>query len=159
MSLYDKEYEDYDSPVDDIYPETFYHQLRIDLELHIDKLEIDSIDVPRLHHKYLSMKKRAKKHLEEIEIRHRTLTHNLQLYYEGRAADEEYKKRPLNLTLDKKDIDRFVKAENAYKYSEKIVTLWRLRVEFLTKIVEQIGNRSYLIHNAIEYLKFTKGGD
>jgi hypothetical protein len=159
MKTYDEQYEDYDNPIDDIYPEVFHHQLKEDLKIGLDTLDRDSIMTPGIHHKYLSMKKRAKGRLEEAEVAHRDIIHGLHIYYEGKAPADVYKHRPLDIVIPKAEIERFIKCEPTFKASEKIVNLWKRRIEFLNKVVEQIGNRSYLIHNAIEYLKYTKGGD
>ena len=70
----------------------------------IDKTNLDaaSVDVPKLHHKYLSMLMELK--AKKIAIFHKldTLKKDKELYYSGQATAEEYKEKPFDLKLKTK---------------------------------------------------------
>ena len=126
----------------------------------IDKSRLDdeSVGVPTLHHRYLSiyMDLKAKK----IAFTHRLedLKKDKELYYSGQATSDVYKEKPFDLKLKTKGgIDKHVNTD------PEVVKLMQ-RIEYMDVLIEgsqhiltQIQWRGNNIKNAISFIKFQSG--
>lgn len=126
----------------------------------IDKTALDSasVDVPKLHHKYLSilMDLKAKK----IAIYHKldALKKDKELYYSGQATAAEYKEKPFDLKLKTKaGIDKHVNTDPEVVTLEQRIEYINILLEGLNHILEQIKWRNQSIKNAIDWARFTSG--
>lgn len=126
----------------------------------IDKHHLDdeSVDIPKLHHKYLSMymdlKARKIAHSHRLE----DLRREKELYYSGQATSDVYKEKPFDLKLKTKggiaqhvntDPD-VVKLLQRIEYSE-------ILIEGVSHILEQIKWRNQNIKNSLDFLKWSSG--
>ena len=126
----------------------------------IDKLHLDteSVDVPLLHHKYLSvyMELKAKRiaYVHKLE----DLKREKELYYSGQATADVYKEKPFDLKLKTKGgIDKHVNTDpEVVKLLQKIEYIDVL-IEGCKEIMEQIKWRNQNIKNAISWSKFQAG--
>ena len=126
----------------------------------IDKTALDSasVDVPKLHHKYLSilMDLKAKK----IAIYHKldALKKDKELYYSGQATAAEYKEKPFDLKLKTKaGVDKHVNTDPEVVAIEQRIEYINILLEGLNHILEQIKWRNQSIKNAIDWARFTSG--
>jgi hypothetical protein len=126
----------------------------------IDKLHLDneSVDIPLLHHKYLSiyMDLKAKK----IAYTHKLedLKKDKEIYYSGQATADVYKAQPFDLKLKTKGgVDKHVNTDpDVVKLSQRIEYM-DILIEGCWHILEQIKWRGNNIKNAISFLKFQSG--
>ena len=126
----------------------------------IDKTSLDkmSVEVPKLHHKYLT-------HLMDIRSRKIALNHKLEairkdkeLYYSGQATSDVYKDQPFDLKLKTKSgIEKHVNTDpEVVKILERLEYMEVLQ-EGVQHIMEQIKWRNQHIKNAIDFMRFTSG--
>lgn len=126
----------------------------------IDKTRLDqeSVDVPKLHHKYLTiyMDLKAKK----VAYTHKLeeLKKDKELYYSGQATASVYKEKPFDLKLKTKGgIDKHVNTDaEVVKVMQKI-EYFDIMLEGVQHILTQIQWRNQNIKNAISFMKFTAG--
>jgi len=126
----------------------------------IDKTALDSasVDVPKLHHKYLSilMDLKAKK----IAMNHKldSIKKDKELYYSGQATANEYKEKPFDLKLKTKaGVDKHVNTDPEVVAIEQRIEYINILLEGLNHILVQIKWRNQSIKNAIDWVRFTSG--
>lgn len=130
-----------------------------DAEIDKHKLDDESVLVPKLHHKYLSI-------YMDIKSRKIALTHRLEelrktkeLYYSGQATSDIYKDQPFDLKLKTKSgIEKHVNTDPEVNKLLQRIEYMDVLLEGVNHILEQIKWRSSTIKNAIDYLRFTSGG-
>lgn len=126
----------------------------------IDKHNLDqaSVDVPKLHHKYLSI-------YMEMRSRKLALTHKLEdvkkekeLYYSGQATSDVYKDKPFDTRLKTKSgVERHVMTDADVVLIVQKIEYVDVMLEGVNHILEQIKWRSSSIKNAIDWARFTSG--
>ena len=127
----------------------------------IDKINLDTaaVDIPKLHHKYLSI-------LMDIKSKKIAFTHRLEelkkdkeIYYSGQATSEVYRDKPFDLKLKTKGgIEKHVNTD-----PEVIGLLQKLEymdvlIEGVNHILTQIQWRNSSIKSAIDWARFQSGG-
>ena len=126
----------------------------------IDKTRLDdeSVHVPNLHHKYLSL-------YMDIKAKKIAYSHKLEdtkkekeLYYSGQATSDVYKEKPFDLKLKTKGgIEKHVNTDpEVVKLLQKIEYMDVL-IEGCQHILTQIQWRNQNIKNAISFMKFQSG--
>lgn len=126
----------------------------------IDKgrLDDESVGVPTLHHRYLSiyMDLKAKK----IAFTHRLedLKKDKELYYSGQATSDVYKAKPFDLKLKTKGgIDKHVNTDPEVVKLMQRIEYMDVLIEGAQHILQQIQWRGNNIKNAISFIKFQSG--
>lgn len=123
------------------------------------KLDDESLTVPKLHHKYLSLYMEIKS--KKIALNHRLeeLRRDKELYYSGQATSDVYKDKPFDLKLKTKSgVEKHVSTDPEVSKILQRIEYMDVLLEGVNHILEQIKWRSSSIRNAIDYLKFTSGG-
>ena len=126
----------------------------------LDKMNLDeeSVSVPQLHHKYLSM-------IMEIKAKKIALNHKLEdmkkdkeLYYSGQATADVYKEKPFDLKLKTKGgIEKHVNTDPEVIQLQQKLEYMDVLLDGLNHIMEQIRWRNQHIKNAIDWSRFTSG--
>ena len=129
-------------------------------DANIDKTRLDdeSVSVPNLHHKYLSiyMDLKAKK----IAFGHRLedLKKDKELYYSGQATSDVYKEKPFDLKLKTKGgIEKHVNTDPEVVALLQKIEYMDVLIEGCQHILTQIQWRNQNIKNAISFIKFQSG--
>lgn len=129
-----------------------------DCEIDKTVLDQESLNVPKLHHKYLRI-------LMEIKTKKIALNHKIEairkdkeLYYSGQATSDTYKEKPFDLRLKTKSgIEKHVNTDpEVVKYLERIEYLDVLQ-EGVEHILTQIQWRNQNIKNAVDFMRWTSG--
>lgn len=126
----------------------------------LDKTALDqmSVDVPKLHHKYLTF-------LMEVKSKKIALNHKLEairkekeLYYSGQATSDVYKEQPFDLKLKTKSgVEKHVNTDpEVVKILERLEYMEVLQ-EGVQHILTQIQWRNQHIKNAIDFMRWTSG--
>ena len=130
----------------------------------IDKTElaVESLKIPILHSKYYNI------YIQEA-VRHRKfigeqkiLLRKIFEYYSGEMSLEEMKVNNLEIfqrKLLKSDIEKYISSDKAVIEMDLKVGIQRETIDFLESILKNINNRSFIISNAIAFLKFQNGGN
>ena len=130
-----------------------------DAEMDKHNLDTAALDIPKLHHKYLSilMDLKAKK----IAFSHRVedLKKEKELYYSGQATSDVYKTKPFDLKLKTKGgIEKHVNTDpEVVKLLQKIEYMDVL-IEGTHFIINQVSFRNQSVKNALDWQRFTSGG-
>lgn len=101
------------------------------------------IDESRLYRSFLSEYKRLKR--EKME------------YYLGKAPDDAYEARPLDLKILKQDLDFYMESDEELISMEERLNTQKLKVEMIESFVKSLNNRGYNIKCAIDFIKFKNG--
>ena len=126
----------------------------------IDKAQLDkeSLHVPKLHHKYLSILMDIKSRKIALNHRLESLRKDKELYYSGQATASAYKDQPFDLKLKTKSgVEKHVNTDpEVVAILEKLEYMEVLQ-EGVIHILEQIKWRGNTIKNAIDWARFTSG--
>lgn len=126
----------------------------------IDKSRLDdeSVTIPNLHHKYLSL-------YMDLKAKKIAFTHKLEdmkkekeLYYSGQATSDVYKEKPFDLKLKTKGgIEKHVNTDPEVVKLMQRIEYMDVLIEGCHHILEQIKWRNQNIKNAISFIKFQSG--
>ena len=126
----------------------------------IDKINLDdsALDIPKLHHKYLSMLMNTK--AKKIAFTHQLedIRKEKELYYSGQATADVYKAKPFDLKLKTRGgIEKHVNTDPEVVKLLQRIEYMDVLIEGLGHIMTQIQWRNQHIKNALEHMKFTSG--
>lgn len=127
---------------------------------HMDKhhLDVEALDVPKLHHKYLSILMNLKS--KKIAWNHQLedLKKEKEIYYNGQAPAHVYKEKPFDLKLKTKSgVHQHVMTDpEVVRFLQKIEYVDVL-IEGCNMIIGMITFRNQTIKSAIDWAKFTSG--
>ena len=129
-----------------------------DCQIQEDKLDLESLNIPRLHHKYLKLLSEERLNFKKVELNKRKKAQDLWIYYSGKSPASVYKEKPLpgDLISNTKIKDYIETNEDYMKltyYGDKISE----KIDVLVEILKEINNRAFKIKNAIEWQKFING--
>ncbi|MCG7944945.1 MAG: recombination mediator protein UvsY [Candidatus Thiodiazotropha taylori] len=132
-----------------------------DKDTEIDKTSLDdeSLAIPKLHHKYLTIYLKIKANKIAYEHKLEILRKDKELYYSGQATSDIYKDKPFDIRLKTKaGVQKHVDTD-----PEVVVLLQKLEymnvlLEGLNHILQQIQWRNQHIKSAIDWIKFQSGG-
>lgn len=127
----------------------------------IDKHRLDdeSVNVPKLHHKYLTIYINLKS--KKIALTHKLeeLKKEKELYYSGQATADAYKEKPFDLRLKTKSgVEKHVSTDPEVSTIMQRIEYMDVMIEGVAHVLEQIKWRSSSIKNAIDWARFTSGG-
>ena len=126
----------------------------------IDKINLDdsALDIPKLHHKYLSMLMNTK--AKKIAFTHQLedIRKEKELYYSGQATADVYKAKPFDLKLKTRGgIEKHINTDPEVVKLLQRIEYMDVLIEGLGHIMTQIQWRNQHIKNALEHMKFTSG--
>ena len=135
-------------------------QNEVDKDLKIDdtELDVESLNTPILHAKYLKHFSTYTLMLKKAEGEYSQLYKSKWLFYTGKADPKEYKNSDFQLKVLRQDVSTFIDADkDILKLSQKVSYL-KVVCSYLENILRQINNRGFQIKNAIDWKRFTEGG-
>ena len=121
--------------------ENILEQWKNDSEIDEHNLDRSSIDIVKLHAKYLELRATSKLQLKRAEMAQKILLKDKFLYYNGKMAKEEMEERgwefdPFNgLKILKGEMERFYESDTDIQKSEEKIYYWKTLVETLEEIV------------------------
>ena len=122
-----------------------------DSQLNDEKLDHDSLEIPKLHAKYLRLYNNFNTLKDQAELDVKRTYRQRWEYYTGKAD------KPFPLKLIKTDVPIYLEADEVYSKSVLKLKYYNQMVEALKAIMQAINNRSFYIKNAIEFAEFLKG--
>ena len=131
--------------------ETLNDMWEKDSQLNDEKLDHDSLEIPKLHAKYLRLYNSFTTLRDQAELDVKRTYRIRWEYYTGKAE------KPFPLKLIKTDVPIYLEADEVYSKSVLKLKYYNQMVEALKAIMQAINNRSFYIKNAIEFAKFLKG--
>ena len=122
-----------------------------DSQLDDEKLDHDSLAIPKLHAKYLRLYNNFVTLRDQAELEVKRSYRDRWEYYTGKSET------PFPIKLIKTDVAIYLEADQEYQKSVLKVKYLNQMVEALKTILTSINNRSFYIKNAVEFAKFLKG--
>lgn len=131
----------------------------------IDNMKLDESSrlTPMLHSKYLSLLSTTKLQLKKSEHQQKILLRDKWLWYNGKMSKE--KMDALGWTYDPTDGLKILKGEMDYYYnsdleiqkSEEKIQYYKILIEVLTEIIDNLKWRHQTIRNIISWKQFESG--
>ena len=130
-------------------------------ESHLDK---SSINIAKLHAKYLQLLSISKLQLKKTELKQKILLKDKWLYYNDKMTQEQIEEKgweydPFNgMKVMKGDMNHYYDSDIDIQKSEERVTYYKTLVETLQEIVTNINWKHQTIGNIIKWKQFEAGG-
>ena len=131
--------------------ETLNDMWEKDAPLDDEKLDTDSLAIPKLHAKYLRLYNSFVTLKDQAELDVKRTYRDRWEYYTGKSET------PYPIKLIKTDVPIYLEADQLNQKSLLKVKYYNQMVEALKTILSAINNRSFHIKNAVEFAKFLKG--
>ena len=131
-----------------------------DSELDPVDLANHSLEIVKLHAKYLRMLSNERVLLKGLKHNYKQLLKLKYEYYTGTISQEDLAEKewkPFQLKILKQDVSMYTDSdEDVVKLSLKI-GIQEEKVEALESIIKAINNRGFQIKNYIDFMRFTHG--
>ena len=131
--------------------ETLNEMWTKDAPLDDEKLDNDSLSIPKLHAKYLRLYNNFVTLRDQAELDVKRTYRDRWEYYTGKSE------KPFPMKLIKTDVAIYLEADQEYQKSVLKAKYLNQMVESIKTILSAINNRSFHIKNAVEFAKFLKG--
>ena len=131
--------------------ETLNDMWEKDSPLDDEKLDHDSLSIPKLHAKYLRLYNNFVTLKDQAELEVKRTYRDRWEYYTGKSE------KPFPVKLIKTDVGIYLEADQEYQKSVLKAKYLNQMVEAIKTILSAINNRSFHIKNAVEFAKFLKG--
>ena len=131
--------------------ETLNEMWAKDAPLDDEKLDNDSLSIPKLHAKYLRLYNNFVTLRDQAEVDVKRTYRDRWEYYTGKSE------KPFPVKLIKTDVAIYLEADQEYQKSVLKAKYLNQMVEAIKTILSAINNRSFHIKNAVEFAKFLKG--
>ena len=116
-----------------------------------EKLDHDSLAIPKLHAKYLRLYNSFSTLRDQQELTVKQVYRDRWEYYTGKSE------KPFHFKLLKQDVPIYLDSDEEYQKAVLKLKYYNQMVDALKTILTAINNRSFHIKNAIEFAKFLKG--
>ena len=128
-----------------------------DLKIDDTELDIESLNTPIIHAKYLKHYSTYSLMLTKAQSEYNQLYKKKWVFYTGKADPEEYKETNFELKVLRQDVGTFIEAdEEIIKQTQKVSYL-KTVCNYLENTLKQVNNRGFQIKNAIDWKRFTEG--
>ena len=124
-----------------------------DSKLDDEKLDHDSLAIPRKHATYLQLLNQVTVLRDEHELKIKSLYRELWEFYTGKST------KPFPTKLLKTDISIYRVADEKYQKAVFKLKYYNQMIDTLKSILTAVNNQSFMIKNAIEFAKMLKGYD
>ena len=128
-----------------------------DFKLDDTQLDVESVNIPLLHNKYLIHFNKFNLLLKKAEYDHKSLLKEKWDYYTGKADPSVYKEKPFDIKVLKADVHIYMDSDPELQKADQKVAYLNQIVKYLEQVLRGVNNRPFLIKNAIEWKKFTSG--
>lgn len=129
-----------------------------DAKIDISNLASESIKTPDLHGKYYGLLITEARRLHSLEQDKSSLYKRLFEYYTGKAEDQAYKDRPIDIKVLKSDLHVYVDSDTEWQKLQKEILIQQQRVDMIQDYIKSVINaRGFQIKDAIAFLQWQAG--
>jgi len=129
-----------------------------DSQIDVDNLHTESLNIPTLHAKYFELYNNILLLRKKAEQQKRNIRHERYEYYAGKADPEVYVENPFPKKIrDKDTMQKYLDADEKLSMVCLKIDYYDTMLVYIESILKQIGNRTYQIKNAIEFIRFQSG--
>jgi hypothetical protein len=137
-------------------------KLMWETDCEIDDIELDnaSLEVPKLHAKYLDLLSSKLMVQKQYQMKYDTLLRDKWLWYNGKMDDDTRKElgwEPFDLKVLKADLHYFFNADEELTEMKAKQEYLKITVDFLKECMQNITWRHQTIRNTIDWRKFMAG--
>lgn len=143
--------------------ESIHEMWETDCRINSKDLTESTLQIPKLHSKYMQIYSQEKARLVMFEMEQRTLLKKKWLYYNGKMDQDEIEKEgwdydPFNgLKVLKGEMNYYYDADTDIQRAEMKIQLQKQKIETLKEILDNLKWRHQSIKNIIEWKKFEAG--
>lgn len=144
--------------------ESTLEEWQTDCKIDEHNLVRSTVEIAKLHAKYLQVLSINKLQLKKAKIKQQTLLLEKWKYYNGKLSQDEIEAHgweydPFNgIKVIKGDMNRYYDADVDIQISEEKIAYYKTFVETLTEIVENLKWKHQSIGNIIKWKQFEAGG-
>lgn len=138
--------------------EEILEEIEKDSDIDMSRLDHESIQIPKLHSKYLKLLAQEKRAATLLRTQLIPLYREKSEYYDGKAAPEVYRDKPFNQKLTKSQVEKYVESDPDIVRLTSGIEQQQEKVDVLHEQIKSINQRSFNIKNAVEWHRFTNGG-
>jgi|TARA_R110001606_G_scaffold396820_2_gene571717 hypothetical protein len=128
-----------------------------DLKIDDTELDIESLNTPIIHAKYLKHYSTYSLMLTKAQSEYSSLYKRKWVFYTGKADPEEYKEKNFELKVLRQDVGTFIEADEEIVKQQQKVSYLKIVCHYLENTLKQVNNRGFQIKNAIDWKRFTEG--
>lgn len=132
-------------------------ELEKDLKIDIENLEIESVNLPGLHGKWLGFAMDQQGLLIGLRGKMKRMDLQKRNYYLGKGSRQEYKDKPFNQTVLKSEVQSFINADPDIRKLQEKIEAKEVLIQYLESAARAVANKQWQIKNAIEFIKFKHG--
>ena len=138
--------------------ETLNDMWEKDSPLDDEKLDHDSLSIPKLHAKYYEIYNNIVLLKKKAEQQRKNTRHERYEYFTGKADPEVYTENPFPKKIrDKDTLQKYLDADESLSSVSLKIDYYDTILNYLESILRVIQNRTYQIKNAVEFMKFQAG--
>jgi hypothetical protein len=138
--------------------ETIQSMWENDSKMDPDNLHTESLNIPILHAKYYEMYNTVMLLRKKAEQQRKNIRHERYEYFSGKSDPEVYIKDPFPKKIrDKDTMQKYLDADEKLSNCNLKIDYYETTLRYLEEILKQVGNRTYQIKNAIEFMRFSSG--
>lgn len=133
-----------------------------DQDAHIDTSQLDheSLKVPILHAKYYKIFIKERLQLKKLEADYRVDEMEKYTFYINGPTKEQHEKGwklPPQGKIIRTEVDKYLQADQELIQKSLKIMIQREKVEFLQTIIDSLNRRSFIIKNAIDFMRWSQG--
>jgi len=131
-----------------------------DSQIDSTELGIESLKIPQIHSKYLTILSDVKLLLTKQQNELAILKLRKWKIFTGKASQEELKlwdEEPCNFTLLKSDVEQFVEADPKVIELKSKVAVSEVKLRVVEEFLKGLNNRNFMIKSAIDWQKMMNG--
>lgn len=121
------------------------------------KIEAESLKVPLLHSKYLTILSQERILYHQLNLERKKLEMTLDDYYTGKIDGKSIGRLPFQLTETKSSASKRVETDEDLVKLTLRIAIQEEKILSLKEIINSINRRSFDIKNHIDYLKWAGG--
>lgn len=129
-----------------------------DSKIDPDNLHTESLNIPILHAKYYQMYNTVTLLYKKAQQQRKNIRHERYEYFSGKSDPEVYINNPFPKKIrDKDTMQKYLDADEKLSNCSLKIDYYETTLKYLEEILKQVGNRTYQIKNAIEFMRFSSG--
>lgn len=128
-----------------------------DSKLDDSRLDWELLRIPSLHSKYYRLYSSELSALKKLNLAYFSARKKKTEYYLGKAPDEVYKEKPLDIKILKTDVDTYLDSDEELHQSLTEMELHKIKVDMVEKFLSSLRDRGFNIKTAVDFMKFKAG--
>jgi Recombination, repair and ssDNA binding protein UvsY len=129
-------------------------QVKKDLKIEGDELVTEAIRTPELHHKYNKLLMTERLALKKLERQWDVVYLQRWEYYRKKSDPSVYEKEPLLKKIIDTDVKLYLTADKELQALRADIDGKEELIDFLKRTMDHVAQRTWLLRNAIDYLKY-----